>query len=376
MFSRVEIGKSGSLVTSPKQEAVLIFDGSTVQVVLRTHFRRGPQEVAWIVPVPAKPTDVQPCADRVFDQLESETAPRFYIVERTGGLHLGCGGAATRSEIAPAVSVEKAGTAGVFQWVVLAARDASELVAWLNENKFAVPPESEAAFARYVAENWHWLAMKVRPELADKTILAPHPVVYTYRETRLVYPLAISRISADLENEIVLYVVAPGRYRCDNWANEEISSQALRPDEMAPSRTNYEEVFRRAADERGGRVFITEFAQGLDTVGLRPLLGLLTQRDPLQGNLKATFLTRLRAVVCPRAMDRDVILVPDSQGEPLPNERYLRSAASPSAPMMLVGAMALVGALLTVRCFIASDQWALRVAGVLLLIAVCILIAL
>jgi hypothetical protein len=75
-------------------------------------------------------------------------------------------------------------------------------------------------------------------------------------------------------------------------------------------------------------------------------------------------------------MDRDVILVPDSQGEPLPNERYLRSAASPSAPMMLVGAMALVGALLTVRCFIASDQWALRVAGVLLLIAVCILIAL
>ena len=48
-----KIGRSTQMVASPKQEALLVTDGEMVKVILRTHFRAGPEELAWVVPVPA-----------------------------------------------------------------------------------------------------------------------------------------------------------------------------------------------------------------------------------------------------------------------------------------------------------------------------------
>ena len=66
------------MVESPRQEAVMIVRDGMVRVVLRTHFHTGPEELAWVVPVPATPKDIHECDDAVFDALDELTAPKFY----------------------------------------------------------------------------------------------------------------------------------------------------------------------------------------------------------------------------------------------------------------------------------------------------------
>jgi len=312
---REYLGRSAAMVASPRQEALLVFDGSTVTVTLRTHFRAGPDELAWLVPVPGDPVDIRQGDDAVFEELEAETAPRFL---RYSGGGLGCGcGARGPEEISSAVIVERSGTAGIFGWTVLSATDAAALAKWLSDNGYVVPAGAERVLASYVKGGWKWLAMKVRAELAREPLLAPHPIVYSYRADRLVYPLAISQLSADLENEVVLYVLAEWRYECDNWSNR--SSYALgssrdarlSADAASPSGTNYEQLFRRATDAENSHLFVTEYSQDMNHVSGRAFLEKLGGPDPLRrsGDEPRTFwLTRLRAVMTPKAMDRDVVL--------------------------------------------------------------------
>jgi hypothetical protein len=373
----VGVGEAAGLVTSPKQEAVLIYDGRTVQVILRTHFHAGPKEVAWFVPVPAKPTDVLPGRDRIFEALHWSTTPRFLVVTR-GSKKPGCAAGGSAEPVGSAVVVEGRGTAGIYAYVVLAGTDAAELVGWLEANQFTVPERAEEGFRRYVDEGWHWLAMKVRPELTDNETVAPHPVVYRYQATTLVYPLAISRLSAAVETEVVLYVLAGRRYMAGNWANATFSDFPLVLSETAPSGTTYEAEFERATDERGGRLFVTEFARDLDTVGGRPLLGLVTQRDPLAAEHPETpFLTRLRAVVSLRAMDRDAVLVPYPAGkeyEWVDNAYYLSASAGGGVEdgFRLVGLAGMLGlALVLVR----SRRTAWRVGAALCFATGCIIVA-
>ena len=376
-----QLGASTKMVASPRQEAVLATDGQTVQVILRVHFRAGPDELAWIVPVPAKPTKIDKADGEIFDLLERVSAPRFFLPSRgKGGIGCACGGAryAAQGLGGPAVVVEATGTAGIFKYVVLSAAKADELTKWLNDNGYLVPVGAERVFQRYVRGGWHWLAMKVRPEVSDKPTLAPHPIAYSYPDTRLVYPLVISRLSADLTNEIVLYVLADGRYACANWGNatvRELSGdlKGLRYDADSPSLTNYEKLFASATGAAGGHLFVTELARRLDNVGPSPKLREALSRG-LHGDLARspgkTFVTRLRAVMTPKAMDRDVSLVPVAWGE-VTNIHYLSDgrAAKSSAAGPLAAASGCV-CLLWAGLYLARTPGRRRLAG-----AACIITA-
>lgn len=361
------IGRSAKMVASPRQEAVLATDGQSVQVILRTHFRAGPEELAWVVPVPAKPTNIDKCDERIFTVLDEGTAPRFRrFVGGGGGFGCGCGAAAGSADLGPAVVVEETGTAGIFQYVVLSAKRADELTKWLNKNKYYVPIGAERIFERYVQAGWHWLAMRVRPEESDKPTLAPHPVTYTYRDTKLTYPLVISQLSADLTNEIVLYVIGRGRYAAANWANATTTDvtddlESLRTDAEAASGTNYEKLFQAAAEAEAGRLFVTEYCQGLahfrNRSDSRDLVSGWLDRGLAQAMPAGATLTRLRAIMTPKAMDRDVTLVPVAWGE-VENIHHLARAgeARPPAVAFIVPVAAL-GALCLGVCLTKMTGW-------------------
>lgn len=337
------VGQADRIVASPKQEAVLATNGERVKVILRTHFRKGPEELAWVVPVPAKPDSVEEADDEIFARLARETTPRFY--QRTGkggGFGCGCGtfGNVARDAVqAESVLVESSGTAGVFEYVVLSATEPGALEAWLDENGYAIPDGAEEVFRRYVEGGWYWLAMRIRPEEADKPTLAPHPVAYTYEADGLVYPLVISQLSADEENEIVLYVAADQRYACANWTNYAIEQDQLEPRADTPSGTNYEELIREATSEHDGHLFVTEYAYYSATIAD---LGNPFDEGPDSEGLPHT--TRLRAVMTPEAMDRDVRLVPVT-GWPTIHGEFHVPESDPQAKAASAGAwLALIAA--------------------------------
>jgi hypothetical protein len=363
------LGEATKLVASPRQEALLVDLGETVQVTLRTHFRAGPEELAWVVPVPAKPTDIKKSDDAVFESLEERTAPRFYTRPSKGfGLGCHCGRPADEAGGLgrKAVVVEETGTAGIFKYVVLSATEAQELTKWLNDNEYFVPAGAERIFERYVRKGWHWLAMRVRPEESGKPTLAPHPIGYTYEDDKLVYPLMISRLSADQDNEIVLYVLNSHRYLCANWANATIDRDQVKLKAGTPSGTNYEELFEAMTTANQGRVFVTEYAARI----WLPLPGL-DSADGASGEEPTYFyLTRLRAVMKPEAMDRDVVLVPVAswEWEDVDNTYHLATSERPRLPLAGVAAAAgAVFALLAGLLLVSRGGWP-RAVGVMCLV--------
>src|SRR5262249_12139635 len=103
-----------------------------------------------------------------------------------------------------------------------------------------------------------------------------------------------------------------------NWTSFAISDESLKLDNTSASGTNYERLLQETIQREGGHAFVTEFAYDLDTVGFRPLLQALTGEDPLRqghGDMTLFYLTRLRTVIPPEAMDREVILVPKQLGK-------------------------------------------------------------
>lgn len=309
----VRVADAENLVSSPKQEALLVTDGAKVTVVLRTHFRAGPKELAWIVPVPAKPTDIAPEKDELFESLMDETTPHFYM--KMGRSHwFGCGCAAEHTEdmvAGSAVTVESTGTAGMFQYAVLSATGGEGLSKWLDENHYVTPTGAKEALSPYIKAGWYFLAMRLRPEASkDGAVLAPHPIRYTYQANTLVYPMIISRVSAAPENEILLYVLSTGRYACANWANGTIEQNEVKPSHgSSPSWTNYEALFREKTAAAQGHLFITEYARYAGTRSGRraDFIRWIGDRPPTEPE---PFLTRLRAIIPRDAMDRDVALLP------------------------------------------------------------------
>ena len=95
----------------------------------------------------------------------------------------------------------------------------------------------------------------------------------------------------------------------------------------SPSGTNYEDRFRSETHRVGGRLFVTEFSENIDTVGFRPLLQRITGRDPLAVARMASHLTRLRAVMTPQAMDRDVPIQPTPGAERVWHHHDIAAAA-------------------------------------------------
>lgn len=269
--------------------------------VLRSRYLGAPPEtLAWVIPLPATPTDVIAHPDSsLFDNLDAMTRPRFLIA--SGGMMPGCGCAAADvggdGRQTGLVVVDAQGQAGVFDWAALTSTGAGALVDWLNENGYAVPATAAAVLADYIAQDMHFLAVRVRePEQIEadgEGIMIP-PIQFTCQTSRRFYPLAISRISAAEETEVLIYVLADHRVEAANVANAVIRRDAARYKAGSPSLTNYEDLFAATIAQHDGLALITEYAQSwYDQAGW-------VTAPPAVLNLN--FLTRLRTVVARERM--------------------------------------------------------------------------
>ncbi len=176
MMSVSRLGQSVSMVDSPKQEAIIVFDeyAGKVTISLRTHFRAGPTDLAWVVPVPAVPENIKAGTEEIFVALEAETAPEF-SVRTPSRFKFGCAGGDT-SRVQQGVSVIEVGTAGIYDYAVLGASNSQMLETWLHDHEYLVPTGADQVLPRYVDLGWHWLTIRVRAEAQDRPQLAPHPI--------------------------------------------------------------------------------------------------------------------------------------------------------------------------------------------------------
>jgi hypothetical protein len=316
-----EEGAATQLAQTRQEVLLAIYEDGTsgtpqVTYVLRTQYSGTPAEFAWVVPLPATPTDVVAHESTdLFDQLEDRTSPRFEIAmpSPTGwGSLLGCGtlGAGGRNlDTGGLVEVEASGQAGIFEWVALTSTGSSALLTWLADNGFAVPAEAGDVLDGYIQQDRHFLALRIsEPEEvesgADGEIEIP-PIQFTCQTAERYYPMAISQISAADETEVLIYVLADHQAEAANVPNGLIDPNALVYDPSSPSNTNYETLFAQTIADLGAGTLITEAAWRESDWSEPPWADARVWPDAPAEALQLDFLTRMRTVMSPDEMDLD-----------------------------------------------------------------------
>lgn len=291
-----------------------------ITYVLRSHYTGDPSTFAWIIPLPVIPTDIVAHDDaRLFEALQTETAPRF-IIETSGGgggdWNWGCayGGMAGSQELdsGALVEVESSGQAGIYEYVVLSSSGSAALLDWLNDNRFAVPASADEVLQTYIDQEMHFLALRIlEPEtISGQDQREIPPIQFACQIARPWYPMVISQISAATETEVVIYLMAETRMQATNATEGIIDGHALYYDPASESLTNYEALFTQTLAELESPAMIVEYAQN---PWLYSILGAWPQAP---ADLPSDIcLTRLRTVLKPDEMDRDFVFDASSSSD-------------------------------------------------------------
>lgn len=303
MFLPIQ-GEAADL-SQTRQEAVLAVhpDGTKVTYVLRSVYSGQASEFAWVLPVPATPTDVAAHPDStLFLSLDQRTRPTFVIAPTsTGGGGCACSSVGDLGSAGAIVQVEASGKAGIFDWAALTSTGSGALLDWLNANGFAIPATAAPVLDGYVGQGMHFLAVRVREAVAPASggQSAIPPIQFTVETPRRFYPMTISQISSAGATEVILYVLAPHRQEAANLPNGLIDPSSLVRDFASESYTNYESLFAQKIADLGGLVLITEFAS------FAPDYVIPWPHVPADLAGKLLFLTRMRTLIPRERMTQD-----------------------------------------------------------------------
>lgn len=157
------------------------------------------KELAWIVPVPSMPASFGQVDAQCFSELD-DLIP-IYRLERTGGWGFGGGGGGEQKPTR-SLLVYPARISGDYLIQPLRAtgkEGVQALKAWLDQHDFT--PMSERAMSYYAANNWTFLAIKVRTKgLAAGKSQTLNPLRISFPTNRLVFPMKMAEgtVSATL----------------------------------------------------------------------------------------------------------------------------------------------------------------------------------
>ncbi len=308
-------------VTQVRQTALIVShvsDGiSYLTYVLSSDYEGDPDDFGWVVPVHELPVDDPIFVDpevNLFDSLDEHTVPRFIFREPVD-LYTRCACSAElgygdeQSTAGDLVTVVRQGSAGVLEFAILSASDPEALFAWLDENGYPVPDDTQIVLERYISDEFHFVAFRVsESELPDDVSASVNipPVQFTVESTEVIYPMAISSISAAPETEVLIYVLADSVYVPVEQTAIRVDDMEVSRDSKYPGGTDYSEVFRETVDDTGPGSVIVEYAGDWPS--------WVWPEAPF-GQAEDLVLTRMRALLTPDEMTFDYSFLPSPDFE-------------------------------------------------------------
>lgn len=134
---------------------------------------------------------------------------------------------------AETVSILDRKLVGIFETTTIASPDAKALQAWLSENGYVVPTNAEPVIASYVKDGWVFVATKVRRDRPDNETSTPHPLSFTFKTDKPVYPMRLTGVD-NQHLSVELYVFSNARATAPHFKVE----RCTRPNYPAISSTD------------------------------------------------------------------------------------------------------------------------------------------
>jgi len=356
----------------PSQQALVVHRNGQEKLIVESVIDGSGGDMAWIVPVPAEPSDVSSENRTLFAALDKLLPPEAVV--RPEGPFLSWGVfvalfaalmlVAKRFRLVPAlvlaflvVTAYSFGLAGwsgiesngagaslgvnasdakaVGNYIVqtLQADEAGGLNAWLTENGYHhIPDAGKPIVADYIKNGWRFVVAKLRSD--TKGLLRPHPLSITFPTKTPVYPMRLTRL-AGTDLQLDLYVLS------DHYV-QVAGMRVVIADEFAGK---YRESRMEASDEK---LLECESQRFQKHTSFPPLANLMGERCKL---------TRLHGQFTNMQLDHDFVIEP-RQGEATLLSLYtVRGGVLTGLQwaLMVGGALMLVGVLFS-HLFVPSDK--------------------
>lgn len=229
------------------------------------------QEFGWLLPLPSVPT-LELGTDELFARLTTTTQPLYQLNTTfspdcrsftgsggggfgggtaTGG---GAGGFADAGTSGPSVLVVQ-DSVGPYDYAVLRADSKTDMLEWLQTNRYFVPVGTDDSVAPYIRPGAFFLALKLRP---GNTTGDLQPVVLHYASDLGVIPITLTSTGAQENMGVQVWMLGAHRAIPRNYNHTIINDAVI----DWPSRgANYNDVIIRAVGEAPGKhTFVTEFS--------------------------------------------------------------------------------------------------------------------
>ena len=255
----------------------------TVTAVIQILYQGPSQSFSWLLPistVPKSDEDIGVASDVAFQRLQAATNPLYTLTTRVegecrdratsggprrGSVNDSAGSPTSAPGGGPGVTVEASGVVGAFEWTVISLDQSLEdpaaaATAWLEENSFDVAPGAESLIGPYLADGLYLLALKLTKGSDTGSI---RPIVLTYDAKLPMIPIKLTAVAANDDMGVMTWVLGEHRAVPRNYRSLELNEARI---DWLTSASNYEDVVTEAADEAGGRCFVTEYADRTSTL--------------------------------------------------------------------------------------------------------------
>ncbi|MBV8185934.1 MAG: DUF2330 domain-containing protein [Alphaproteobacteria bacterium] len=275
-FCGFYVGKADSSLFNESSQIILARDGQRTTISMRNDYRGEPTEFALVVPVPVvlKKNDVKVLDQKIFEHLDSYTAPRLVeyrdddpCVERIPPPPPAPVAAVARAgtAVAPLVKVEAFFTVGEYDIVILSAQESDALETWLTRNGYNIPKGASAALRPYVRQGMKFFVAKVNlKEHAKGGTQFLSPLQFSFDSEKFMLPMRLGMLNAKGPQDLIVYTLTrSGRVEASNYRTVKMPTDVALPvyvRDQAIFKNFYKTMFVRLAKADNYRTVFTEYA--------------------------------------------------------------------------------------------------------------------
>jgi hypothetical protein len=218
-------------IINKSSKVILARDGDTTVMTMSNDFEGATADFGIVIPVPAviKREDVKVVDDQVFASLEAFSAPKVTEIYEPDPCDAPMGGrgmamapsmeSAKAADEAPrsrgprasdfGVKIESHFFAGEYEIAVLAGKDSSGLVKWLQLFKYEVPNDAQEVLGSYIKQDMHFFVARVHLKEMGTGKRDLRPIQVRYKTPKLMLPIRLGMVNADGPQELMVFALTP-----------------------------------------------------------------------------------------------------------------------------------------------------------------------
>ncbi|MFO0599101.1 MAG: DUF2330 domain-containing protein [Myxococcaceae bacterium] len=280
-FCGFYVAGGGAELFNNATQVVLMRDGTKTVLSMQNNYQGPPENFAMVIPVPVilKKENVKTLSKDIFARVDTLGAPR--LVEywekdpcapeppmkmlanfgTTGGSNFPMTALAGKGH---GVTIEAQFTVGEYEIVILSAKDALGLEAWLKESNYKIPENAAPLFKPYVTSGMKFFVAKVDAKKVtfDKQGMAQlSPLRFHYDSEKFELPIRLGLINAKTQQDLIVNILAKNqRFEVANYPNVTIPTNIdLVPSAKSEFPYFYVSLFDRTL-KANPKAVVTEYA--------------------------------------------------------------------------------------------------------------------